>query len=375
MKTLHLINGDYYSGAERVQDLLALNMPMFGYEVDFATLKPGRFAECRQSTQARLFEVPMRSRLDLRPALHVARLLRTGDYQLLHTHTARSAMIGRIAAALARRPLVHHVHSPAARDTQTAWRNLTNAAVERQSLAGANRLIAVSNSLRDYLEREGFESSRIAVVPNGVPVQERPVDWRAPVGSWIVGTVGFFRPRKGIEILVRALHLLLQQGVDVRLRAVGSFEEPAYRQTLVQLAEDLGVSDRIEWIEFTVDVGAELRQFDVFALPSLYGEGLPMALIEAMAIGLPVVATAVEGTPEVLTPTGAGLLVAPGDAHQLAEALTYLTSLGQGARDVGESGRRRQIERYSDTAMAQAVAKVYDSVIAPNASIKLSRAN
>lgn len=369
MKALHVVNGDYYSGAERVQDLLALNMPAFGYELDFATLKQGRFAECRQSTQARLFQVPMRSRLDLRPAWHIARLLRSGDYQLLHTHTARSAMIGRIAAALAQRPLVHHVHSPAARDTQSAWRNLTNAAVERQSLAGANRLIAVSNSLRDYLEREGFESSRISVVPNGVPVQEQPVDWQAPVGSWIVGTVGFFRPRKGIEVLVRALHLLLKGGVDVRLRAVGSFEEPAYRQTLVQLAQDLGVSDRIEWIEFTVDVGAELRRFDVFALPSLYGEGLPMALIEAMAIGLPVVATAVEGTPEVLTPAGAGLLVAPGDASQLAEAITYLTSLGQGARDVGERGRRRQIERYSDTAMARAVAKVYDSVVAPNAGI------
>jgi len=372
MKALHLINGEFYSGAERVQDLLASNMPAFGYEVDFAALKLGRFAECRQASQARLFEVPMGSRFDLRTAWQVARLLREGNYRLLHTHTARSAMIGRVAAGLAQLPMVHHVHSPAARDTQTAWRNTINTAVERWSLAGASRMIAVSSSLRQYLEQKGFPADRIEVVPNGVPVQERPIVWRAPAGPWVIGTVGLFRPRKGIEVLVQALRLLVERGFDVRLRAVGSFEEPGYQQALVQLAKHLGVLDRIEWTGFTADVGAELRRLDLFVLPSLYGEGLPMALIEAMAIGLPVVATAVEGTPEVLTPAGAGLLVAPGDAGQLAGAIGSLIAMGEGAREFAEAGRRRQVERYSETVMACAVAKVYDDVLAPNTGINES---
>ncbi len=367
MKVLHLINGDLYSGAERVEDLLALNLPAFGYHADVATLKRGCFAQCRQASGANLFEVTMRSRIDFHAAWKIARLLRAGQFQLLHTHTPRSAMIGGIAARLAQCPMVHHVHSPTSRDTQTAWRNMTNATVERWSLTGARRLIAVSDSLRSYLEQAGFNSASISVVPNGVPVHEPGIEWRAPAGPWVVGTVGLFRPRKGIEILIEALHLCLQSGLDARLLAVGSFEEDSYRQAMVRLARKLGVADRIEWAGFKLDVRAELRRMHIFALPSLYGEGLPMALIEAMAAGLPVAATAVEGTPEVLTPAGAGLLVEPGNASQLADAIASLAALGPRAREVGDAGRRRQIERYSDAVMARAVADVYDLVLKPHA--------
>jgi phosphatidylinositol alpha-mannosyltransferase len=363
MKVLHLINGDFYSGAERVQDLLALNLPAFGYRVSFGTLKRGRFAQCRQASNADLFEVSMHSRLDFHAAWEIAGLLREGAYQLLHTHTPRSAMIGSVAAALAQRPMVHHVHSPTSRDTHSALRNSANTAVEHWCLAKARRLIVVSSSLRCYLEQKGFRAERITVVPNGVPVHEQHIDWRMPDGPWVVGTVGLFRPRKGIEILIQALHLCLQRGVDVRLLAVGGFDGEAYRQAMVQLAEKLGVANRIEWTGFTTDVRAELNRMHIFALPSLYGEGMPMALIEAMAAGLPVVATAVEGTPEVLSPAGAGLLVEPANAGQLADAIASLVALGPRTREVADAGRRRQIERYSDTAMARAVADIYNHVL------------
>jgi phosphatidyl-myo-inositol alpha-mannosyltransferase len=363
MKVLHLINGDFYSGAERVQDLLALNLPAFGYEADFAALKRGRFAECRRATGSRLFDMPMRSRTDLAVAWRIARLMQAENYGLLHTHTTRSAMIGALAARLAQRPFVHHVHSPAARDTQTGWRNTANSAVERWTLRGARRLIAVSESLRRYLELTGVPASQISVVPNGVPVCSRHVDWSPPTGRWTLGTVGLFRPRKGIEILIEALHLLVQRGIDAHLRAIGSFEEDSYRVAIEQLAERLGVSQRIQWTGFTTDVDSELRRIDVFVLPSLYGEGLPMALIEAMALGLPVVATAVEGTPEVLTPAGAGLLVEPGNAPDLAAAVASLIELGEDARTVAEAGRQRQMERYADAVMAKNVARVYDDAL------------
>ena len=98
---LHLINGEHYSGAERVQDLLALRLPEFGFEAAFACLKPGRFAECRRSQETPLWDVSMRSRFDLGIARRIARLVRQGDYRLIHSHTPRAALVGRIAAGLA----------------------------------------------------------------------------------------------------------------------------------------------------------------------------------------------------------------------------------------------------------------------------------
>ena len=115
VRMLHVINGEHYSGAERVQDLLALQLPEFGFSADFACLKPGRFAACRQSREAVVVDLPMRRRVDLGPALRLARLVREGDYRILHSHTPRAALVGRVAAALAGVPLVHHLHSPTAR--------------------------------------------------------------------------------------------------------------------------------------------------------------------------------------------------------------------------------------------------------------------
>ncbi len=91
-RVMHVINGEHYAGAERVQDLLALRLGEFGYEVGFACLKPGRFVGQRRSQSAPLYELPMRSRLDLRPARRLARLVRAYGYQLIHTHTPRAAL-------------------------------------------------------------------------------------------------------------------------------------------------------------------------------------------------------------------------------------------------------------------------------------------
>src|ERR1700676_3456785 len=88
IRVLHIINGEHYAGAERVQDLLAMRLTEFGFETGFACMKPGQFPALRQAARQPLYEMPMRSRWDLRPALAIARLVRREDYALIHTHTA-----------------------------------------------------------------------------------------------------------------------------------------------------------------------------------------------------------------------------------------------------------------------------------------------
>jgi glycosyltransferase involved in cell wall biosynthesis len=151
------------------------------------------------------------------------------------------------------------------------------------------------------------------------------------------------------------------------LRAVGGFESEAYRQQVLAYAKARGVAEHIVWTGFTRDIGAELARIDLFALPSLYGEGLPMVLIEALAVGLPVVATDNEGIPEVLGNGRAGLLVEPGDAAAFAHAVATLIEQPQRARAMARVGLQRQRERYSDLAMAREVAAVYEELRAEGA--------
>lgn len=361
-RALFVINGEHYAGAERVQDLLALNLPSFGWHVDFVCLKPGAFADAREAKDSRVIEMPMRSHVDLAPARKVARLLRNGEYDLLNTHTARSLLIGSFASGRTGKPMVHHVHSRTDRDTESAVRNTFNSLVQRFGLRRARRMIAVSGSTGDYLYGLGYGASRISVIPNGVPTVSSPREWQSPTAEWTLGMVALFRPRKGVEILIDALATLRAAGHPVRLRAVGDFESEDYRRQVLAFAADKGVSRYIVWTGFTRDIATELTKMDLFVLPSLYGEGLPMVMLEAMAAGLPVVASVNEGIPEVLDHGDTGVLVPPGDAAALAQAIGGLIAQPERTRSLALAGLRRQRTHYSELAMARQVAEVYRQV-------------
>ncbi|WP_230626268.1 glycosyltransferase family 4 protein [Cupriavidus necator] len=363
MKVLHLINGEFYSGAERVQDLLALRLPEFGVECGFACLKPELFPSCRRSVDTPLHKVSMRSRFDTSVAGQVADLIRQHGYRLLHTHTPRAALIGKFAASKAGIPMVHHVHSPTRRDSENRARTFINAIVENWSLSKAARLIAVSNSLSQYLRDCGFSSNQIAVVPNGVPAIGDQSIPNGKSSEWVIGTVALFRQRKGLEVLLQALALLREKGQSVRLLAVGAFETAQYEKHIREVTAKLNLDDAITWAGFTLDVATEFKKMDVFVLPSLFGEGLPMVVIEAMALGLPVVATRVEGIPEVLEPDGAGIIVEPNQPRAMAEAIEKLIQSPAQLAQLAECGRARQRSHYSDIAMAREVATIYREIV------------
>ncbi len=363
VRVLHLVNGEHYSGAERVQDLLAKQLPQFGYEVGFACVKPFRFAIARETTSAPLVELPMRGRFDLRVVKKLVRLIEDENYALVNAHTPRTALVGRIAAKRAGVPLIYHVHSPAGHDSTRQVLNAFNALVEWHSVREADRLIAVSPSLERYMVARGFRADRVVCVPNGVPAAVATIDRAPPIGTWTLGTVALFRPRKGTEVLLEALAALRSWDVDVRLRAVGGFESLAYETAILGLADRLGVANAVDWTGFTRDVNAELAKIDLFVLPSLFGEGLPMVVLEAIAAGVPVVATRVEGVPEAVSHRETGLLVDPNSVSQLASAIRQFVDGQLDYTTMSRNGRERHADRFSDTAMARNVAEVYRQVL------------
>ena len=363
VKVLHLINGEHFSGAERVQDLLGMAMPQFGYEIGFACVKPDKFPNVRHSVDCEIFETKMKSKFDFLCASRVAKVARENNFRLLHAHTPRTLMIGQLAARKLGCPLVYHVHSPVGRDSDRGFVNKLNLMMEAWSLKKVDRLICVSNSLSGYMQELGNPANKITVVSNGVqaindlPAREEPTE------PWTIGTMALFRPRKGTEVLLKALAILKQQNINVRLRAVGPFETPEYEKEIMHQVDQLGVGEMIDWMGFQTDVNQQLRAMDLFVLPSLYGEGLPMVVLEAMANAVPVVASRVEGIPEAVRDGVDGLIFEPVNANDLADKLKSIIGDKQRWRAMSESSLERQRNELSDISMTRGVAAVYDQLL------------
>jgi glycosyltransferase involved in cell wall biosynthesis len=357
------VNGEHYSGAERAQDLMAGQLPRFGCEVGFVCVKPRKFPAVRENKDAPLLEMPMRGRFDFRVVRRIAALVKKDGYQLIHAHTPRTALVGRLAARRAGVPLVYHIHSPAGRDSTRRLLNRINALVEWAAVRDADRLIVVCPSLREYMIGCGFAAERIACVPYGVPSASHAPRRRSPGDAWTFGMIALFRPRKGVEVLLEALAALRSRGVNVRLRAVGGFETPAYEAAVHALVARLGLEDSIDWIGFTRGINRELAKMDVLVLPSLFGEGLPLVVLEAMAAGVPVVASRVEGVPEAVLHRATGFIVEPGSVSQLSRAIEEMVG-GADYAALSRNAKSRHAELFSDATMAAGVNNVYRDVLA-----------
>ena len=203
---------------------------------------------------------------------------------------------------------------------------------------------------------------RIAVVPNGVPVSSGPHPIRSPESTEFVCIANYER-RKGLVDLVQAFARL--PGVRrMRLTIVGADVEPDYRASLADAARAVGLEDQVALLGPVTpqDVRGFYQRADVFCLPS-YDEGLPMSMLEAMAEGLPVIATPVGAVPEVLIEHIHGLVHQPGDIDGLARCMQQLIDKPLLRMNYGEAGRHVIEDRHSIDRMARLLVDVYRSAL------------
>jgi glycosyltransferase involved in cell wall biosynthesis len=275
---------------------------------------------------------------DAMDAVTLRRLMRGRD--LVHLHSSKAAALGRVAAAsLGRR-------RPAVIVTPHAWSWLVGGrmtpayrTIERQLARWSDGLVAVSEEEAAEGRRAlGSAGDRIRVIVNGVD-RERfsPQGSRAdrPVDGPLLLCVGRLCEQKGQDLGIQALAMLRER--RARLRFVGGEDQIGDRARLQALAASLGVSDRVEWVDHTDDVAAHLRAADLMVAPSRW-EGMSLVLLEALACGLPVVATRVAGSEAV---GEAGAVVPVEDPSALAAAIDpYLTDVGA-LRRASEMARAR----------------------------------
>ncbi len=363
-RVLHVINGEHFSGAERVQQLLGRGLPKFGFEADFACVKQGKFAELCGLPEQRVISVPMQGRFDWTVVGQLAREATERKIDILHAHTPRTALIASLLALRTGLPWVYHVHSPTARDSTRGALNRVNQWIERHSLRSCQQLITVSRSLRREMLRCGVPRQRLAVVPNGVPAIE-PIQThlRQNESTWRLGLIALMRPRKGVEVALQAMKLVKQRQLSVRLELIGGFETPAYQQQILGMRRSLELEDCVHWSGFTNDIPSAIRGLDAMLLPSLFGEGMPMVVLEALAAAVPVVATRVEGTPEVVRDGVEGLLAEPGNATSLAEKIFQLVRDRDEWSRMSAQALARHRTSFSDERMAERTARIYQRLL------------
>ncbi len=363
VRVLHVINGEHFSGAERVQQLLGNCLGNFGYDPLFACVKPGQFPTASRLPKHQIIETPMRGRWDLSVVSRLAQLAEDDNIALLHAHTPRTALVTSLVARRLSNPWVYHVHSPTAHDSTRAFVNRMNGLIERFAIRSSDLVVTVSCSLRREMLRRGVHPSRLVVVPNGVPAIE-PIDLnaRSNCNSWRVGMLALMRPRKGVEVALRAMHSLRNKKLPITLDLFGDFETAEYQTTILNMIQELGLEHHVVWHGFTHDVAAAVRQLDGLVLPSLFGEGMPMVVLEAISAGVPVIASDVEGTPEVIRDGVEGFLAKPGDPQSLANKIELLSS----SRSVWQRLSRQALERhrrgFSDMRMAEGIARAYTRI-------------
>jgi glycosyltransferase involved in cell wall biosynthesis len=363
-KVLHIINGEHFSGAERVQQLLGKSLQRFGVRAEFACIKPGRFPELCGLEASQISVFPMSHRLDVRIAGQLAQKVRTEQFDLLHAHTPRSALVAALVSSATGLPWCYHVHSPASRDSTRGLVNRVNGWMEWFSVRSCTKLFTVSQSLLQEMLRQGIPQSQLVLVPNGVPAIE-PIhaDSRKNHSTWRLGIIALMRPRKGVEIALEALKQLSLQRPDIELELIGGFENESYQREILGSIQQLGLQNRVVWSGFTTDIPRALHRLDALLLPSLFGEGMPMVVLEALAAAVPVVATRVEGTPEVVRDGVEGLLAEPRSVESLAEKISVLTNDRKRWAQYSRSALLRHRTHFTDREMARRVAEVYREVV------------
>ncbi|MBN1652864.1 MAG: glycosyltransferase family 4 protein [Deltaproteobacteria bacterium] len=317
-----------------------------------------RFARHNRMTSAASYALNLLDSAALAPRL--SRLIRDASVDLVYCNNMMVKPIGALAAQLAGVPCVLHARNLHERPAKVL---LYCQCVAR--LPAVKRVIA--NSVATAAPYRSAVPHKVSVVYNGIDLSEYDArscergTFRASLGfapnASLIGFTGNLIPRKGVDILIRAIARAWPKYPDLQLVLVGQVpvgETQDHRAHYEVLAGKLGIADRVRFVGFVPDVRSAVRDFDILVLPSLQ-EPFGRSVIEAMALGTPVVASRVGGIPEIIEHKRDGLLVTPGNAQELAHALELLLDNAGLRFRLAESARIKVATKFNVAVLTQEI--------------------
>lgn len=338
-----------------------------GLESSICALETGGEAESRVDTsRVGLFHVPRMFGNDPTLALRLARLFRRERIDILHTHNWVGLKDGLPAAKLAGVPLVVHGEHGRVRD------RLRQKIAQRFGWKRVDRVLSVSAALADRMsESIGFPRDQVQVISNGVDtdrfsprsgsVSEARTRFGLPVGEdvRVAGMVARLVDFKNHEGVLRAVSALRQSGHQVELVFAGSGPLEA---ELRHVASSVGIADSVHFLGELHDVRLLYHALDIVVSNSSHNEGMSNSILEAMASAVPVIATDVAASSELLDGGAAGLLVPPRDDEAVAEAIGQMITDAELRQQMGDAARARAESAYSLRGMVSAYAELYEEM-------------
>ncbi|MFA6134152.1 MAG: glycosyltransferase [Phycisphaerae bacterium] len=363
------------AGAERCVFELARRLDKRRFEVQVAALRGGAVAQWLTEASVPVTVLDIRSRLDLPKAGKLVAFLARERFDILHTHLFHADLVGRPAAWLTDVPhLVHTVHTAEGR--YRPWQF----AYARLAAPLCERIICVSASARDlHARRSGLPLSHYTVIPNGVDAAafsrdpqaraELRKQWGLGEREVLAAYVGRLDGEKGIDTLLEAWSGLIAGSSVTRLIIAG---DGPRRSRVENVAVHGRGRWRIKYLGFVRDVRGLLSAADMLVMPSMW-EGFGLTAAEAMAAGLPVIATDVPGLRDVIDDGVTGVLVPREDAVALASTVAALAADGDKRHRMGQAGLERVKKLYPLDASIAAHERLYEAITDPRNDQSRSR--
>jgi glycosyltransferase involved in cell wall biosynthesis len=374
IRVLHVITTTIGGAGEHVL-LLAKSLDKSKFDVTVA-FGPGMPLDAEfEAARLRVVRLPLNRSASLGSAaagLGLTRLMRKERFDIVHTHTSVAGAVGRVAARISGRHIVvHMLHALAGHDNvPIVQRSLLNL-VERVLDLLTDHYIGGSDAIvRNAIAKGIARKEKVSRIYYALDVErfdqnrEGGLAWRdrmgIPANAPLVGFVGRLERQKGVEDFLLAAAVCAETLSDVRFVIVG---DGPLRSKLIQQTSKLGLQDRVTFVGWLTDIPPLMRAIEVLMVPSRW-EAFGIVNLEAMAAQKPIVATNVEGIPEVVEHGRSGFLVEPGDVPALAKATLQLLEDPNLRAEFGVNGRRRLEQHFSPAQMVSAHEELYSALLA-----------
>lgn len=323
----------------------------------------GQFIQEARRRKLDLLLLDQRSVIDPRLIFQARKIVVEQGINLIQTHGYKSDVIGFFLHLLCRRPWIAFAHGY----TYGNWKMRLYNRIDRLVLRHADRVVAVSEAMRELLKRNGVPEERIALIYNAIdpadagsatePAVIRKRHGLAP-DQKVVGVIGRFNPEKGQGIFLKAMRKAAQHCPDVKALLIGDGPDQA---ELERYCRENGLNNCVVFTGYRENIADYYRILDLLVLPS-FTEGLPNAVLEAMSFGIPVLATSVGGVPEIIEKDN-GVLVPPNDPEALAKRMIELLQNESLRKVIGAKGRSTLYPRFAPDHRAGKIVGLYHELL------------